>query len=86
MAANPLLNFNSLFIDRVTYLLSISTTCLCTVNSTLAQVRGQISLFIASSGFRKLATCISWAAFNGSNLANKGFIVCVETVAADDVP
>jgi hypothetical protein len=44
-----------------------------------------ISIFIASFGFHNLAMCVSWAAFSGSNLANKGFIVSVEIVAADDV-
>jgi hypothetical protein len=30
---------------------------------TLAQVMVRISIFVVSFGFRKLATCISWAAF-----------------------
>jgi hypothetical protein len=54
VATNPLQALKSLFIDRVTYLLSNSTTCLYILNCTLAQVRGYISLFIVSSGFRKL--------------------------------
>jgi hypothetical protein len=54
------------------------------MNCTLAQLMVRISSFIASFGFHKLATRTNWAAFNGSNLANKGFIVHVETVAADE--
>jgi hypothetical protein len=57
-----------MFIDRVTYMLSISTTCLYTLNCTFVQVTGQISIFIMSSGFRKLATSTSWAVMNGTRV------------------
>jgi len=55
------------------------------MNCTLAQVMVHISIFIASFVFHKLTIYISWAAFNGSNLANEGSIVHVETVAGDVV-
>jgi hypothetical protein len=48
------------------YLLSNSTTCLCSLNCTFAQVIVHSSIVIVSSGFRKLATCITWTALNGT--------------------
>jgi hypothetical protein len=45
VATDQLLYFKSLFIERVMQLLSHSTTCLCTLNGTFAQVTAHSSIF-----------------------------------------
>jgi len=44
----------------VQYLLTASTTCLCTLNCTFAQVIVHISVFIMVTVFHKMAICITW--------------------------
>ena len=60
-----LLYFKYLSTDRVVYLLSNSTACLCTLNCSFAQVLVHNSVFIVTGGFYKLASCMSWVASNG---------------------
>jgi hypothetical protein len=54
LEATDYCTYESLFIDRVMYLLSNSTTCLCTLNCAIAQVILHSSVVIVLNGFHKL--------------------------------
>ena len=61
--------------EYVQYLLMASTTCLCTLNCTFAQVIVHISVFIMVTVFHKMAICVTWAALNGAKGGQYGRVL-----------
>jgi hypothetical protein len=71
VATDPLLCCKSLSFTRLLTAASNSTTCLCILSCTFAQVIAVQVSFHNARVARQLVTCIIWAALNGSKFANR---------------
>jgi len=71
VAIDPLLCCKSLSFTRLLAAASKSTTSLCILSCTFAQVVAAQFSFHSARVVRQLATCIIWAALNGTKLANR---------------
>jgi len=84
VAPDSLLYLKSLFINSVTYQLYNSIGCLCTLTCIFAHLIVNSEIFVVSSGFHKVITCISWAALIETRCGQHSFH-CITCTAGNQI-